>query len=60
MVNAKRRWGNMAGIKCGVEECHYWDNMACTADSIEVRSSGDRKVTTSDGTACHTFRPKMK
>ncbi|PRR69276.1 DUF1540 domain-containing protein [Neomoorella humiferrea] len=50
----------MAQIKCGVEECHFWDNMICTADAIEVRSSGDRKVTTSDGTACHTFRPKKK
>ncbi|WP_258358857.1 DUF1540 domain-containing protein [Moorella sulfitireducens (nom. illeg.)] len=50
----------MAGIKCGVEECQFWDNMACTADAIEVRSSGDRKVVNSDGTACHTFRPKKR
>ncbi|MCG0277039.1 MAG: DUF1540 domain-containing protein [Thermanaeromonas sp.] len=48
----------MPNIKCGVEECQYWDNMICTADSIEVRSSGDRRVRTSEDTACHSFRPR--
>lgn len=50
----------MPGVKCGVEECQYWDDMVCVADAIEVRSNGTRKVTTSDDTACHTFRPKKK
>lgn len=41
--------------KCMCEECHYNDRYECHADSIEVRSSGDNKVDTSDGTCCHTF-----
>jgi len=48
----------VADIKCSVEECQYWDNMNCAAGAIEVRSNGDRKVNTSEGTKCHTFRPK--
>lgn len=47
----------MSDIKCAVEECSYWDNSICTASAIEVRSSGDRKVKTSDGTCCETFTP---
>ncbi|MCL4441362.1 MAG: DUF1540 domain-containing protein [Firmicutes bacterium] len=45
-------------IKCVVEECHFNENMICNADAIEVRSSGDRSVETSDGTACSTFKPQ--
>jgi len=48
----------MSAIKCGVEECKFQNNMSCHAEAIEVRSSGDRKVNTSDGTACHTFQPR--
>lgn len=44
-------------IKCVVEECHYNQDKMCNADSIEVRSSGDLKVETTDGTACSTFKP---
>ncbi|HHV71293.1 MAG TPA: DUF1540 domain-containing protein [Clostridia bacterium] len=47
----------MANIKCSVEECAYWNDMVCTANAIEVRSSGDRQVKTSDGTCCETFVP---
>ncbi len=49
-------------IKCKVEECHYNDNsqQLCQAGDIEVRSSGSMSVSNSDGTACHTFKPKSK
>jgi len=46
-------------IRCMVEECVYQQKEHCTADAVEVRSSGkDRVVQKSDGTACETFRPK--
>lgn len=50
----------MNRIKCSVEECTYQNNNECYADAIEVRSSGDMVVETSDGTACETFTPKGK
>lgn len=43
-------------VKCVVEECVYNQNKLCQADEIEVRSSGDMAVSTSDGTACETFK----
>jgi len=43
--------------KCMVEECHYNNAMECNADNIQVRSSNN-VVTTSDHTACETFRPR--
>lgn len=46
------------GIKCVVEECQYNQNRLCQADSIEVCSSGDKMVETTDGTACSTFKPQ--
>jgi len=48
----------MAKITCQVEECRFWRNNQCTANSIEVRSSGTRRVNTSDDTACETFMTK--
>lgn len=48
------------GIKCVVEECAYNQNKLCNAEEIEVRSSGDMSVNTSDGTACETFKPQGK
>lgn len=45
----------MTEIKCVVEECKYNKAKECHADKIEVRSSGDHHVKTSDGTACETF-----
>lgn len=45
----------MSEIKCVVEECKYNNNKVCQAQGIEVRSSGDMSVETSDGTACETF-----
>jgi len=43
---------------CKVEECHYNKNFRCHADSIEVLSSGTKRVSTTDHTACNTFKPK--
>ena len=42
-------------LKCKVEECIYNDHFNCTADAVEVCSSGTNHVTTSDNTACSTF-----
>lgn len=47
-------------VKCHCEECHHNDNFACTADGIEVKSSGDLKVKSADGTACNTFKIKSQ
>ena len=41
------------------EECHHNKKFECTADSIEVRSSGDLQVQSADGTACNTFKVKL-
>jgi hypothetical protein len=40
------------------EECHHNNDFTCAADGIEVKSSGDLKVKSSDGTACNTFKAK--
>lgn len=44
--------------KCMCEECHHNNNYECHAEGIEVMSSGDNRVETSDGTCCQTFKPK--
>ena len=46
--------------KCMCEECHHNKSFECTADSIEVRSSGDFQVLSADGTACNTFMTRQK
>ncbi|WP_371380887.1 DUF1540 domain-containing protein [Sporomusa aerivorans] len=46
--------------KCMCEECHHNNNFKCTADGIEVRSSGDVRVQTADGTACNTFKTQQR
>lgn len=46
------------GIKCLVEECVYNEHQACQANAIEVKSTGDKRVMTSDGSCCDTFKPK--
>lgn len=43
-------------MKCMCEECHHNKSHECHADGIEVQSSGDLKVETSDGTCCNTFK----
>ena len=45
----------MGNIVCMVEECAYNQQRSCKADSIEVRSSGSRRVENADHTACSTF-----
>lgn len=47
-------------VKCVVEECEFNQNNLCNAEDIEVRSSGDLSVKSSDGTACETFKPQGK
>ena len=48
------------GIGCYCEECHYNNEKKCRADSISVRSSGDKIVNASEGTYCHTFKHKQQ
>lgn len=43
------------GVKCYVEECVFYEHRDCTAESIEVRSSGNDIVGTDKGTLCATF-----
>lgn len=43
---------------CMCEECHYNDHHNCKADSIEVKSMGDNKVLSYEGTCCKTFKNK--
>lgn len=45
-------------MKCMCEECHYNQKHECQADGIEVKSSGNMRVETTEGTCCNTFRPK--
>ena len=46
------------GIGCKCEECHYNKDYKCEAATIMVRSVGDMKVESSEGTCCHTFKHK--
>jgi len=45
-------------MKCMCEECNYNNKFECHADGIEVKSSGNNRVESSDGTCCNTFKPK--
>jgi len=45
-------------MKCMCEECKYNEKHECCADNIEVRSSGDKNVKTSEGTCCNTFESR--
>lgn len=47
------------GIRCMIEECAYNQQKSCTANNIEVRSSGSMSVSTSEATCCETFVPKQ-
>ncbi|MBC7341530.1 MAG: DUF1540 domain-containing protein [Clostridia bacterium] len=45
------------GVSCQVEECVHNDMRVCKAASIEVRNVANVvKATTSDHTACETFK----
>lgn len=48
----------MKVASCKCEECTYNQDFSCHADSIEVMSIGDKKVGTSEGTCCNTFKLK--
>jgi len=45
--------------KCKCEECQFNVDFECHADSIEVMSVGDKRVQSSEGTCCNTFKPKV-
>jgi hypothetical protein len=45
-------------VKCGVNNCHYWQNNLCYADALEINPQGGGKANTSDGTCCTTFKPR--
>lgn len=45
-------------VKCGVNNCHFWQNNYCNANGLEVNPQGDGKANTSDGTCCTTFKPR--
>jgi hypothetical protein len=49
---------NKERIVCQVEECIYNTQKLCSAESIEVKSSGNMVVGTSAGTRCGTFEYK--
>lgn len=46
------------GIKCTVESCAFNRSSLCDAETIEVSSSMQGSVSTSDETLCETFRPR--
>ena len=43
-------------VKCGVDNCHYWEDHFCTASALEINTQGDGKARSSDGTCCTTFK----
>ncbi|MBO8158411.1 DUF1540 domain-containing protein [Thermosyntropha sp.] len=45
-------------IKCLCEECFYNNEHNCSADAIEIHSSGDLRVKSATGTMCKTFKPR--
>ena len=45
-------------VKCMCEECRYNEEHECNAGNIEIMSSRDNKVHSSDGTCCSTFESK--
>jgi len=49
---------SMENLKCSVTDCHYQKDMRCTAEKIEVATSGDGVARSSEGTMCRTFKPK--
>lgn len=44
--------------KCLVGDCKHNDSHSCKANSIEVRPTDDKKITSSMGTSCNTFELK--
>lgn len=48
----------MDNLKCNVTNCLYNSDTMCTAQKIQVYSTGDGFANSSDGTGCKTFKPK--
>jgi hypothetical protein len=48
----------MDNLKCTVTNCLYNSSEQCTAEHLNVYSSGDGMANSSDGTGCKTFKPK--
>lgn len=48
----------MDNLNCSVANCAYNSNSLCTANKIQVYSTGDGMANSSDGTGCRTFKPK--
>lgn len=48
----------MENLKCSVSNCLYNSEQYCTAEKIQVYSTGDGLANSSDGTGCKTFKPK--
>lgn len=48
----------MDNLKCNVSNCLYNSDAMCTAQKIQVYSTGDGIANSSDGTGCRTFKPK--
>ncbi len=48
----------MSEIKCTVSNCHYYKDLKCHAEMIEVNTEdGGMECNTSESTICETFRP---
>lgn len=49
----------MSKIKCSVKECIYHKGEECRASSIHVRPvRSNFMISSSDDTACETFKPR--
>lgn len=48
----------MDNLKCSVSNCVYNTENQCTAQKLDVYSTGDGLANSSDGTGCRTFKPK--
>lgn len=47
-------------VKCEVNSCNYWGaGNLCNASSIYVVNRSKMNATTSEGTDCKTFEPKV-
>ncbi|HOB87769.1 MAG TPA: DUF1540 domain-containing protein [Bacillota bacterium] len=45
-------------VKCSVSNCHYWKDMYCVAEDIEVNcQDGGMEAESSENTCCDTFEP---
>lgn len=46
-------------VNCNVDNCVYWQDMKCSANSIHVKMQGNQEeVCSSEATICETFETK--